>query len=96
MAWTITLEDEAGHVVASASKELRVEEIQLSECVLLRYLDAYGNTVFNRLQVDDLIKDLLRLKRARQNPLLEEIIALAEQCREAVHTYVVFTETNSS
>lgn len=57
---------------------------------LLRYLDAYGDTVFNRLQMDDLIQDLRDLRKIESNPLVDEILLLAELCKKKVHTYLVF------
>jgi len=91
MAWTVILEDEKKNPVASLSEEFIVKSIdRLNEFEVLRYLDLYGDTTFNRLQMDDLLRDLNRLKNIEDNPLINEIISLGEKCLMEVHTYLVF------
>jgi hypothetical protein len=91
MAWTIILENENKETVSSLSHEFDIGlQSDLSGLKLLCYLDAYGDTIFNRLQMDDLIKDLERLKLLKANPLLDEIHLLAERCKRETHTYLVF------
>lgn len=92
MAWTILLEDENGKPVSSSlGHEFDIELIgDNNNFKLLCYLDAYGDTVFNNLQMDDLIKDLQKVKLIETNPLLNEIILLAERCKKEIHTYLVF------
>lgn len=91
MAWTIILEDENKEPVQSLNDEFDIGSgSDLSSFKLLCYLDAYGDTIFNRLQMDDLIKDLQSLKQIEANPLLNEIQILAERCKKEEHTYLAF------
>lgn len=91
MAWTIILEDENKEPVSALSDELDISfNGDMSNFKLLRYLDAYGDTIFNRLQMDDLINDLQSLKMIEANPLLDEIKILAERCKNEEHTYLAF------
>ena len=62
---------------------------------LLPYVDAYGDTVFNVLQMEDVIKDFDRLQKlelsAAERELLLEIRRLAERVRdENAHLYLKF------
>jgi hypothetical protein len=91
MAWTIVLENENKTLISSLSSEFDTGlRNDLSGFKLFCYLDAYGDTIFNRLQMDDLIKDLKSLKLSETNPLLDEIQLLAERCKNEEHTYLVF------
>jgi len=60
----------------------------------LRYIDWYGDTVFNRGQMPDLIEEIRRLgKNARDHEeveLLGRIVELALQCQSKPHRYVRF------
>lgn len=59
--------------------------------VLLKYLDPYGDTVFNHLQMNDLISDLIVLKKYDPiNSSIDRIISLAKVCQETIHSYLVF------
>jgi hypothetical protein len=91
MAWTIILEDENKEPIITLSNELDIRFNDFkSNFKLICYLDAYGDTIFNRLQMDDLIKDLQRLNLIQANPLLDEIKILAERCKNGEHTYLAF------
>ncbi|HKE73675.1 MAG TPA: hypothetical protein VKB57_08675 [Acidimicrobiales bacterium] len=61
--------------------------------MLLRYIDEYGDTVFNRLQMNDLIRDVDRLAaRADLKPIerrgLDRLRPIATTCRDETHLYV--------
>ena len=91
MSWKIVLEDEDGAILSFINEELDTKvSDDLTQFVLLRYLDAYGNTIFNRLQMDDLIQDLHRLKELDNDPILGAIKLLAERCKNETHNYVIF------
>ncbi len=91
MAWTIILEDENKEPLISIRDEFEIDsDINLSSFKLLCFLDAHGDTIFNRLQMDDLIKDLKRLNEIEANPLLDKIQKLAEHCKREEHTYLAF------
>jgi hypothetical protein len=62
---------------------------------LLRYVDPYGDTVFNRIQMPDLISDVDMLGRREDvKPIesrgLARLRIMAERCRETPHLYVWF------
>lgn len=65
----------------------------LSRC--LRYVDWYGDTVFNRQQIGDVLEELhLLSKKARsgdEKQLLGRIIDLARRCKREPHLYVKFS-----
>lgn len=60
----------------------------------LRFIDWYGDTIFNRLQIEPFLAEWQRLlNKARtieESALLEEIKRLAERCRSEPHTYLKF------
>ncbi len=60
----------------------------------LRFIDPYGNTVFNILQMDAVIDELDRLADAHtgkeSQTLLGEIRKLAEFSKKHPHQYLVF------
>jgi hypothetical protein len=61
---------------------------------LLRYIDPYGNTVFNQLQLDDFIAEWRRLRDRPIGPeatvLLDAIENLARECQNGMHQYLTF------
>jgi len=89
MSWTIVLENEKKLEIASLEDEFETDT-DLSNFKLLCYLDKYGDTIFNHLQMKDLINDLKNLKILEINPLIDEIIKLAIKCKEGTHIYLVF------
>lgn len=92
MTWTVTLTDEDHCEQALLSRELEVTiDLTQNDFLLLRYLDPYGDTVFNSLQMEDLINDLLKLKSLIQDLLIDEILAFAERCKQEGHLYLVFS-----
>jgi len=60
----------------------------------LPFIDPYGDTIFNRLQMDELILELHRIQleavSAREVELLEQIKSLAERAKRDVHLYLKF------
>ena len=99
MGVDVTLEDENGRVLESltddgdyVAKLMEHATIHGTHC--LAYIDEFGDTTFNRLQVprlaqelDDIAKDDLDVP-TRQ--FLEQLRSLAETCIEQVHTYLKF------
>ena len=91
MGWTVILEDENRLAKSSISHEFDTGlKNELNGLKLLHYLDPYGDAIFNRLQMDDLIMDLQKLRLLEANPLLDEIEALAQRCKKESHLYLVF------
>jgi len=62
--------------------------------VCLRFIDPYGDTVFNRLQVQAMLEDLRLLKTVSQSHdqqmLIQRIEALGEICQKEAHLYLKF------
>ena len=61
---------------------------------MLRFVDWYGDTVFNRLQLPELLEEVGRLSsRAgthEEKALVNEILDLTAQAQRAPHLYVKF------
>jgi hypothetical protein len=61
---------------------------------LLKYVDRYGDTIFNTAQMDDLLADIERLTALRLQPVerrgLERLRVMAERCRNEPHLYLWF------
>lgn len=60
----------------------------------LRYIDRWGDTVFNRLQIEPFLTEWARLEAATTDPTDMEILAgirkLARQCQREPHLYLKF------
>ncbi len=95
----ITLENERGERAETLfdktnclAKLLPVE--QDGEFPLSSGIDLYGNTVFNRLQMKDLLKELDLISANTADPdskrFLTRIRDLAVRCRDEPHLYVKF------
>jgi len=61
---------------------------------LIRFVDWYGDTVFNRLQMDALLVDLKKLatavKTEEEMELLRRVIHFAHRIKEEPHLYLKF------
>jgi hypothetical protein len=61
---------------------------------LLRYIDPYGNAVFNHLQMPQLLQEINllihRYSDQESKGLLESVRELAEKCGSASHLYLRF------
>jgi hypothetical protein len=60
----------------------------------LRYVDWYGNTVFNRLQMETVLRELDRIRLAVHGAgeleLLDRLKELAHRCEAEPHLYLKF------
>ena len=58
MAWSVRLQDEGGAPVVPHDAGIDFSTIP-GDCdfKLLRYIDPYGDTVFNRIQMEDFLTD---------------------------------------
>jgi hypothetical protein len=58
----------------------------------LRYVDDYGDTVFNRLQMAQVIPELEQLagEFPADSEILAAVHALAERCAREIHLYLRF------
>ena len=91
MSWTVVLEGEVKDPIASLSDEFSTGvNLDHEAFRLLCYLDPYGDTAFNCLQMEDLLRDLAQLLAMEPHPLGDELIALVKRSKEEVHTYVCF------
>lgn len=61
---------------------------------VLKYVDWYGDTVFNRLQMDDLLREFQQIRTGAQDggdkELISRIMVLAERCKNEPHLYLKF------
>jgi hypothetical protein len=100
VALTIRAEDERGRYIDSAVDSsnaiLRlVAAGDSNDCVLLRFVDAFGDTTFNCLQFDIIESDLALLDRAaetaRDKATIDQVRTLLGVCRKnSPHTYLKF------
>lgn len=99
MGIDVRLENEAGDEVETLldyedSLEKIILECERKRSPTLRFIDAYGNTVFNRLQVPYLIREVElareRLRDQTARDFADDLLALAKRCRAEVNTYLKF------
>lgn len=95
MSWIIILEDEDGERIASLSEEFAIRSfndiVSSKDFRLIKYLDPFGDTFFNKLQMKDLILDLEDIAKIEpDNKLIDEIISLAKKCLNQQHLYIAF------
>jgi hypothetical protein len=98
-------EDEGGELIEAHLDGLRlvfemmpqdVFEGGLKETFCLQFIDPYGDTTFNQLQIPVLIselKSLLRTEHCQKHQKLQEfegLISFIEKARDQVHTYIKF------
>jgi hypothetical protein len=58
--------------------------------LLLKWIDPYGTTVFNQAQCGRVALEVSLLLETYFDRAWEAVRALAEQCRDESHTYLVF------
>lgn len=67
---------------------------KLTGSVCLRFIDAFGDTVFNQAQIPALLSELksevLAQTSSKYSGHLEKVIKLVEQAAGRTHTYVKF------
>jgi hypothetical protein len=99
MPLIIALEDEFGNQEDSFDDRTNLvalierSSISNQECPrLLDFIDWYGNTVFNRIQMRQLQSELEILRSFAEDKDEQQVIATmlsyVERCQEAVHTYI--------
>src|SRR4051812_19754930 len=94
----IALTDENGRIEAEAASDTHVLDDLLpgaedSEFQCLRFIDMYGDTIFNRLQVRQVGVEWEKLAKGAQEaaaPLFDEVSALIRRCATEPHTYLKF------
>ncbi|CUS39752.1 hypothetical protein COMA1_90040 [Candidatus Nitrospira nitrosa] len=98
MGITIQLEDESGNpegeLLLDTFLFLAIPQATNSSYACLRFIDLYGNTIFNRLQIPVLIEELHRIadiaKTNEDKQFLTKLLTLTEKCRAKPHLYLRF------
>jgi hypothetical protein len=71
-----------------------IPEADVPNYCCIKYIDKWGNTIFNRLQMDDFIREIKiiteKSKDDKVKALVDHIINLSEKCKNEVHTYIKF------
>jgi hypothetical protein len=99
MGLNVLWQDERGEIIERGptwtSPWKYVEgEAELRDTCCLRFIDSYGDTTFNQVQIPILIDELIALLpkskdfQAREN--LESLINFIRKAEEQVHTYIKF------
>jgi hypothetical protein len=91
-------EDERGDTIEEIydSKNIfaRLLDINKSEMICFRFIDRYGDTIFNQLQIPVLIKELESIfentSTKQEKDILRQIITLSKKSLGRVHTYLKF------
>ena len=99
MGLTIHLQDAKGRVLDTVADESNLLHKILPASDDARYhtlsrIDWYGDTTFNRMQMDDVISEIGRLDTnefsSEEKELVNEILALAKRGIEKPHFYLKF------
>jgi hypothetical protein len=95
MSWTVILEDENRIEVTSPDIEFSLKSfdkiIKSDDIKLIKYLDPYGDAVFNSIQIINLISDMKYVTlMGPENKIVDEIIFLAQKCLSVSHQYLSF------
>ncbi len=99
MGIDIALQTETGEILeqvfdsASVLERVLPSYDDVSFCCL-RFIDPYGDTVFNQLQMELFLSELRRIREAAQSEeqrvFLDRIESLANQCKAGQHLYLKF------
>ena len=93
MSWTIVKINARDTKEKYLEEELEVDNwknLDFSDYKLLKKLDPYGDTTFKADQLDDLKLDLEKLSTVINSNALTEIIALIDECKGEVDSYLRF------
>ena len=95
----VELRDENGEVLARAGEidgavPGYLPDFENDLFPTIRYIDRYGNTVFNALQMQSVIPELEKLRERAtteaQRRVVDGVLDLARMCSEEPHLYLVF------
>ena len=94
MGWIVIKEDEKGNTILTLPGEFNIPNIGETDFnfKILKYLDPYGDTTFNKSMFEDLITDLTFIKSTVLNddPIIDKVITLAKECNDEIHVYLKF------
>lgn len=99
MGFSIRLQDEKGSVIEELfdlenvlSRLLPAWDDQNSRC--LCYVDPWGDTIFNHLQMTDIAQELKRMRAAANTEIerafIDDIERMAVRCKDGEHLYLKF------
>ena len=99
MGIVVQLTDERGHSLATAADPHgfvdRVVDGTRDGLRLLTWVDPYGDTVFNKLQMPTFLDDWTRVRASvagdRDEETWQRVRELAERCARETHVYLRFT-----
>ncbi len=91
MALTVILEDENGNSIQVLDQEIS-PLTNPEKYMLLKYINPYGDTSFNILQMDDLIEDFNKFidEQPKLKKEIKNVIELAKKCKGKAHQYLKF------
>lgn len=96
---SIRLEEEGGRVIREIDGDPHgldrlLPDLSQTRYQCIRFIDEYGDTVFNRLQMDQFLTEwaelAARAATAEDRVLIEAVRRLAEDCRAEPHRYLRF------
>lgn len=99
MSLLVELRTEKGEVLGRAGEidgaiPAYLPDFENDRFPTIRFIDRYGDTVFNSLQMNAVLPELRQLReRARsdgEKKVVDGIIELAEECAKGAHRYLVF------
>jgi hypothetical protein len=99
MGMAIQLEDQQGKVLEEIpdlesllARLFPSWDDDTSHC--LRYIDPWGETTFNHLQMDEVISELRRIRKKTaveaERAFIDAIEGMATRCKEGEHRYLKF------
>ena len=92
-------EDERGEQLAelldkSSAVERFLPHFEAQDFPCLRFVDPYGDTVFNQFQIAQVISELERLSAQKHEPEVEQhlraVLEFVRQASGTVHSYIKF------
>jgi hypothetical protein len=92
MPWSVRLQDERGKPVIPEDAGIDFATIPADAGFrLLGYIDPYGDTFFNRVQMKDFLADWDRLNpSSEQREQWKLVRNMATRCRDEAHLYLRF------
>jgi hypothetical protein len=96
MPLNVELRDEHGAVMAQivgVTGPWTLPSVVDNDRSMIRFIDPYGDTIFNHLQAAELCTELIPLLSSLtvdERAVIEPIVELAQRCANEVHTYLWF------
>ena len=92
MPWTVRLQDERGKPIIPEDVVIELQRFPtMSYFGLLGYVDPYGDTYFNGVQMKDFLADWDKLHPSgEQREQCQLVRNIAIRCRDEVHLYLCF------